>query len=83
MAEGIDVISVFHRRAIRPVKFRYAGRTHKVARVLYAWVTREGSFPVHHFAVLTQDGDRFEMKLDTYRMEWSLCDVGADESAAS
>jgi len=72
MAEGIDVISRFRRNQVRPVKFKYAGRVHKVARVLYTWVTRQGSFPVHHFSVLTTDGNRCELSLNTYRMDWTI-----------
>lgn len=72
MAEGIDVISIFRKKTIRPVKFKYAGRTHRITKLLYTWVTREGSYPVHHFSVLTQDGNRFELSLSTYTMAWAL-----------
>ncbi len=75
MAERIDVISVFSNKTVRPVKFKYAGRTHRVSKILYTWVTREGSFPVHHFSVLTENGDRFDMSLNTYTMDWALSDV--------
>lgn len=75
MAEPIDVISVFHKKTVKPVKFKYAGRTHKVAKILYAWVTREGSFPVHRFSVLTEDGNRFDLTLNTYQMDWAISDV--------
>ena len=75
MAERIDVISMFRNGTVKPVKFRYAGRTHKVAKVLYAWVTREGSFPVHHFSVETEDGNRFDISLNTYTMDWALSDI--------
>ncbi|MFW6158632.1 MAG: hypothetical protein ACOC8E_04675 [Planctomycetota bacterium] len=81
MPERIDVISVFRDGTVRPVKFRYAGRAHKVARVLYNWVTREGRFPVYHFAVLTEDGHRCGLSLNTYTMVWFLSAV--DESAAA
>jgi hypothetical protein len=70
--ESIDVISVFEKKALRPLKFRYAGRVHAVASVLYAWVTREGSFPVHHFSVETADGNVFELALNTYTMAWTM-----------
>ena len=72
MAERIDVISVFSNKTVRPVKFKYAGRTHRVTKVLYTWVTREGSFPVHHFSVETEDGNRFDISLNTYTMNWML-----------
>jgi hypothetical protein len=84
MSESIDVISRFHRRSVQPTRFRYAGRVHTVARILYTWVTREGRFPVHHFTVLTQDGNRYEMSLHTYTMGWTLQsdDPGAETPAA-
>jgi len=72
MAERIDVISVFSNKTVRPVKFKYAGRTHRVSKILYTWMTRDGSFPVHHFSVLNENGDRFEISLNTYTMDWML-----------
>jgi len=80
MPETIDVVSIFHRRTVKPVKFRYAGRVHRVEKLLYTWTTREGSFPVHHFSVLTQDGNRFQLDLNTYQMVWSISVV--DEAVA-
>ena len=82
MSERIDVIGIFRGRTVRPVKFRYAGRVHTVAKVLYAWVTREGSFPVHHFSVLTQDGNRYHVLLDTYTISWALDSAMTREPAA-
>ena len=75
MPEPIDVITIFHNHAIRPAKFKYAGRTHVVEKILYTWITREGRYPVHHFSVLTRDGNRFQIDLDTYQMAWSLSPV--------
>ena len=72
MAEGIDVISMFRGRSVRPVKFRHAGRAHKVTKVLYSWVTREGGFPVYHFSVQTESNDRYGISLNTYTMNWTL-----------
>ena len=81
MATRIDVVSVFRKNTIRPAKFKYGGRTHKVEKVLYNWVTREGSFPVHHFTVVTRDENRYEIALNTYTMEWTLDDVGLNTKA--
>ena len=77
MPEPIDVISMFHKKTIRPVKFKYSGRVHKVTRILYTWVTREGGFPVHHFSVLTDDDNRFELSLNTYTLRWTIDDAEA------
>jgi hypothetical protein len=83
MSEQIDVISLFKKRTVRPVKFRYAGRTHKVAKILYPWVTREGGYPVHHFSVLTDDGNRFTLSLNTYKMRWALETPKTDSTEAA
>jgi hypothetical protein len=72
MAERIEVISVFRQKTVRPVKFKYAGRVHVVSKILYSWMTREGSFPVHNFSVLTEDGERFALSLNTYTMDWTI-----------
>ena len=82
MATRIDVVSVFRKNIIRPAKFKYGGRTHRVEKILYNWVTREGSFPVHHFTVVTRDENRYEITLNTYTMEWSIEDVKLNVKAA-
>jgi len=73
--ETIDVITVFREGRMAPVKFRWAGRTHQVARVAYRWVTRLGAYPVHHFSVATADGQLCELALNTQNMQWSLLKV--------
>lgn len=72
MAVSIDVVSISRRGSIKPVKFKYAGRTHRVQKILYNWMTREGGFPVHHFSVSTLDDNLFEISLNTYTMNWLL-----------
>ncbi len=83
MSEPIDVIGIFRGRTVRPAKFRYAGRVHTVAKVLYTWVTREGSFPVHRFFVLTQDGNRYQVSLNTYTISWTLDQAGTKTPTAA
>ena len=76
MPEAIDVISVFSKKTVRPVKFKYAGRTHTIAKILYTWVTREGGYPVYHFSVLTDSDDRFHVELHTQQMDWQIEGAG-------
>ena len=85
MAEHVEVISVFREKTMRPVKFKYASRVHVVSKILYSWMTREGSFPVHNFSVLTKDDERFGLSLNTYTMDWEMLSVGdtpVDEAVA-
>jgi hypothetical protein len=73
--EPIDVLTVFREGRMAPVKFRWAGRTHPIARVAYRWVTREGAYPIYHFSVVTDDDQLYEIILNTQTMQWSLTKV--------
>jgi hypothetical protein len=77
--EAIDVLSVFRDGRVQPVRFKWAGRTHTVSRVAYAWVTREGAHPLHHFSLLAGGKDVYEVVFDTYRMSWWLARVHMEE----
>ena len=73
--EPIDVVTVFRDGRMAPVKFRWAGRTHLIARVAYRWVTREGAHPVYHFSAVTGDDQTVEIILNTQNMQWSIAKV--------
>ncbi len=73
--EPIDVVTVFREGRMAPVKFRWAGRTYPVARVAYRWVTRQGAYPVHHFAIVTDGDTTCELVLNTQTMQWSVAKV--------
>ena len=76
--DPIDVVTVFRDGKMAPVKFRWAGRTYPIARVAYAWVTRQGAYPVHHFSVFTDDGQSVEILLNIQTMQWSIVKVQMD-----
>jgi len=73
--ETIDVVTVFREGRMAPVKFRWGGRTYPVTRVAYRWVTRQGAYPVHHFSVVAQGDQLYEIVLNTQNMQWSLLKV--------
>jgi hypothetical protein len=73
--EPIDVVTVFREGRMAPVKFRWAGRTYRVTRVAYRWVTREGAYPVYHFSIVTGDAQLYEVVLNTQNMQWSIVKV--------
>jgi len=75
--EPIDVLTIFRDGSMRPAKFKWAGKTYKISRVTYEWITREGSYPIYHFAVLA-DGDAddvYEIELNSFTMSWTLAKV--------
>ncbi|MFP4057575.1 MAG: hypothetical protein ACLF0G_11965 [Candidatus Brocadiia bacterium] len=73
--DPIDVVTVFREGRMAPVKMRWAGRAHAIARVAFCWVTRQGAYPVYHFSVVTEDGQTCEIILNTQTMQWSLIKV--------
>jgi hypothetical protein len=73
--DPIDVVTVFNNGSMSPVKFRWAGRTYPVARVAYKWVTREGVYPIHHFSVVTDDDQVYEIILNTKTMQWAIAKI--------
>ena len=76
--EPIDVLSIFRDGAMRPVKFKWSQRTLLIRRVSYRWVTREGAYPVHHFAVMVDGHDSYHITFDTYTMHWVLESVDTE-----
>ena len=73
--EPIDVLTIFHDGALRPVKFKWTGKTYKISRVTYEWVTKEGNYPLYHFAVMADGDDVYEIHLNTRTMAWTLAKV--------
>jgi len=72
VGEEIGVIARFENGKITPLKFHWSRRTYFVVEVPFKWLSRDGSFPQFHFSVLATSGDVFELKLNSYRMRWSL-----------
>ncbi|HUS58822.1 MAG TPA: hypothetical protein VM141_09235 [Planctomycetota bacterium] len=73
--EPIDVLTIFRDGGIRPVKFKWAGKTYTISRVTYEWVSKEGSYPIYHFAVMADGDDVYEILLNTFTMRWTLSKV--------
>ena len=73
--EPIDVLTIFRDGTMRPVKFKWAGKTCTISRVTFEWVSKEGSFPIYHFAVMADGDDVYEIFLNTFTMRWTLAKV--------
>ena len=79
--EPIDVLSVFRDGRVRPVKFKWAGRTLAVSRIAYSWVTRMGAHAVHHFSLIAGSREVYEIFFDSHHMAWRLERIHLDESS--
>lgn len=69
---AISVLASFGRPyRVRPLRFRWAGRTIDVKEVTYCWKTKEGRNERYHFSV-TDGGALYELTFDTASLLWRV-----------
>lgn len=68
----MDVIAVFQNRSVKPARFCWRGRVHKVARLTGTWKSREGAFIVRHFALVDTDTNVFELTYNERLSHWAI-----------
>jgi hypothetical protein len=76
--ETIEVVADFRAGAMKPLRFRWRGRTHEVARVTGRWRTQVGRYTQYFFTLLGESGDQFEIALDSRTLLWRLVRIGLD-----
>ncbi len=70
--QPIDVIVVFQKGRMVPVRFRWDGKVVRIARVTGRWKTNQGTFEVKHFAVIDQDSQFCQLSYKERTAEWFL-----------
>ncbi|HUU21612.1 MAG TPA: hypothetical protein VM389_03670 [Phycisphaerae bacterium] len=75
--EPIRVLADFSGGSVRPLRFRWAGRTCRVEAVNGQWVDRQGDHPSMHFSVQAGD-ETYLIHLASGDMQWWLDEVIAD-----
>jgi hypothetical protein len=73
--EPVDVIAIFEKGQLRPIRFRWKGQTYKVARVTGRWKAPKGEAWVRHFSVVDTQDNVFQLVYDERRTDWSICKV--------
>jgi len=73
--EQIEVISLFNEGKIRPLRFKWNGRIYKVNKINGHWVNPQGYTKQHHFSIIADSSDYFEIMLDTSNFEWQIARV--------
>jgi hypothetical protein len=68
--QPIDVIAVFQKGRMVPVRFRWDGRVIKIARVTGRWKTSEGKFKIRHFAVIDKNSQFCQLSYRERTGEW-------------
>jgi hypothetical protein len=73
--EPVEVIALFRKGKLSPLKFRWKGREYPVRRMNCAWTTDEGETRFHHFAVMSDSSDVYELTYDRSSYEWKIENV--------
>jgi len=72
IGKPIEVVVVFEKGRIIPVRFRWSGRVIKIARITSWWKTNEGKFRIRHYAVLDQNSQFCQLSYNERTAEWFL-----------
>jgi len=73
--EPIEVISHFKDGELRPLRFKWNGRVYKARQLNGHWVSRQGYNKQHHFSVISDSSDYFELLFDTSDLDWQIARV--------
>jgi hypothetical protein len=71
IGEYVRVKAVFSRGRVEILAVMWNGRLIPVRQVTHRWETKEGKFPLYHFAAVS-DGMVMELCLDPVRLSWTL-----------
>jgi hypothetical protein len=75
MDEPIEVVALFERHKMRPVRFRWSGRTYKISEVTGDWKTDIGAYKVHHYAVVDSSSNFFQLTYDERQTSWVISKI--------
>ncbi len=70
--EPVDVIATFEKGAIKPLRIRWKGRVHKIARVTGTWRSHKGEDRERHFACVDADDNVFQLTYNDRRTDWVI-----------
>jgi hypothetical protein len=75
IGDPIEVITLFRDGALKPLKFRWKGRVYRISRVNGGWCSDEGATKFHHFSVMSDGPDVYELAYNSSDLNWELSRV--------
>lgn len=78
MNEPVEVIVHFCSSRVRPIRFLWRGRAHKIEAVRGRWTTLEGQARCHHWAVQADGVGACELAFDMNSMAWQINSVAIE-----
>lgn len=73
--DEIEVIALFERRQLKPCRFRWRGKIHKVDRITGDWTSDVGQAKLRFFAVVDSMANFFQLCYDERAMSWKIAKV--------
>ncbi len=70
--QPIEVMAVFQKGRIIPIRFRWNGRVIRIARVTGWWRANEGGFRIRHYAVIDENSQFCQLCYKERTAEWFL-----------
>ncbi|RPH95074.1 hypothetical protein EHM69_05630 [candidate division KSB1 bacterium] len=72
IGEAVEVIALFHSGRLSPLKFRWRENVYRVMRIQGGWTTDEGLTRYHHFAVVAEGPDVYELSYNERGHDWRI-----------
>jgi uncharacterized protein (DUF2235 family) len=73
--ESIEVIGHFKDGNLKPLRFKWNGRVYKVRQLNGYWVSHQGYNKQHHFSVISDSSDYFEILFDSSDFGWQVARI--------
>jgi len=76
--EPIDVIAVFEKSRMRPLRFKWNDRVYRISQVTGMWCSEIGRYRYRHFAVVDDASNFFELSFDERDTAWLLTKISVE-----
>lgn len=70
--EGVEVIALFQTGKVSPLKFRWRDRIYRITRINGGWKSDVGAERLHHFAVMSDGPDVYELVYAERNHDWKI-----------
>ncbi len=73
--DEIEVIVLFERRSLKPVRFRWRGKAYKIDRITGDWTSDVGQSKLRYFAIVDSASNFFQLCYDERATSWRIAKV--------
>lgn len=70
--EPIEVIALFRKGKMRPIKFRWNSRVYRIETINGGWKSDQGRERVLHYSVMCDGPDVYEISCSAENLVWKI-----------